>query len=67
MMPAVMDKALASVSEQAGLGDFDLSALGFELEVGKVFVTAELYDFDAVGPIEIPAAAREAEEAAPAA
>ena len=67
VMPGLLDQLVASASAEAGLEDLNLGMFGFELEVGKVFVTAELYDFDAVGPIEIPAAAREAEETAPAA
>ena len=63
LMPTLLDRALSSVSEQLGLEGLDLSALGFEAEIGRVFTAAELYDFDAVGTIEIPDAARAAEEA----
>ncbi len=64
MMPAMMDAAMAKVAEESGLEGLDLSVLGFSLETGRVFATVELYDFDAVGAIEIPAAALEAPEAA---
>ena len=62
MLPAVMDEMMSSMISEAGLENFDLSTLGFKLEIGKVFVTAEFYDFDAVGTIEIPEAAKTAEE-----
>ncbi len=62
LLPAVMEQLLHSYAAQSGLEGFDLSMLGFKLEIGKVFVTAEFYDFDAVGTIEIPREARDAEE-----
>jgi hypothetical protein len=62
LMPVLMEKTMSAVYAQAGLEGLDLSLLGFEVKVGKVFTTAEFYDFDAVGTIEIPDAARAAAE-----
>ena len=62
LMPLVMDQVLAAVAEESGLEGIDLSALGLTLDVGRVYGTVELYDFDAVGAFEIPGEAREAPE-----
>jgi hypothetical protein len=64
MMPVVMESIMAEAQKESGLEGIDLSMLGFSVETGRVFATVELYDFDEVGEIEIPAAALEAEEAA---
>ena len=62
LMPVLMDQVMDSVAEETGLEGLDLSALGLKLDVSKTMVSVELYDFDAVGVVEIPAEAREAEE-----
>lgn len=67
LMPLTMDRVMASVAEEAGMGGMDLSALGLELNVDSATVTETLYDFDAVGPIEIPEAALNAPELSSAA
>ena len=64
LMPKMIDAVLSEAAAQAGLDGLDLSALGFTAETGRVFATVELYDFDAVGGIEIPPEALEAPEAA---
>ncbi|MCR5577439.1 MAG: hypothetical protein K6F56_10560 [Oscillospiraceae bacterium] len=64
MMPVVMESIMAETQKESGLEGLDLSMLGFSVETGRVFATVELYDFNEVGEIEIPAAALEAEEAA---
>ena len=46
--------------------DFDLSALGFSRDIHTLNVSAELYNFDAVGEITIPPEALAAEVAAAA-
>ena len=62
LMPKLMDAAMAETAEQLGLENVDLSLLGFALDIGRVSVTAELYDFDAAAPVEIPAEALAAPE-----
>ena len=62
LMPKLMDAAMAETAEQLGLENVDLSLLGFALSIGRVSVTAELYDFDAAAPVEIPAEALAAPE-----
>lgn len=62
LMPKLMDAAMAETAEQLGLEGMDLSRLGFALDIGRVFVTAELYDFDAAAPVEIPSEALSASE-----
>ena len=64
MMPAMMDAVMKDAAAESGLGNLDLSTLGFSVETGRVFAAVELYDFDAVGTIEIPAEALAAPEAA---
>ena len=64
MMPAMMDAVMKDAAAESGLGNLDLSTLGFSVETGRVFAAVELYDFDAVGAIEIPAEALSAPEAA---
>ncbi len=60
LMPLVMDQAMAAVAEEAGLEGLDLSVLGLTLDVDRVNLEAELYDFDAVETFEIPDEARQA-------
>ena len=60
LMPLVMDQAMASVSQEAGLEGMDLSKLGLTLDVDRVTAEVELYDFDAVASFEIPQEAKEA-------
>ncbi|MBQ7692040.1 MAG: hypothetical protein IJT29_00365 [Oscillospiraceae bacterium] len=62
LMPKLMDAVMAETAEQLGLENVDLSLLGFALDIGRVSVTAELYDFDAAAPVEIPAEALAAPE-----
>ena len=62
LMPKLMDAVMAETAEQLGLEGMDLSRLGFALDIGRVSVTAELYDFDAAAPVEIPAEALAASE-----
>lgn len=64
MMPAMMDAVMKEAAADSGLEGLDLSKLGFSVETGRVFAAVELYDFDAVGTIEIPAEALAAPEAA---
>lgn len=64
LLPKVLDLVMAAAAREAGLEGMDLGALGFSLDIGSVTVAAELYDFDAVGAIEIPAEALSAPEAA---
>ena len=57
------DAILAEITAGAQeLSTLDLSALGFKVETGRVFASGELYDFNAVGTIEIPAEALNAPE-----
>ena len=62
LMPKLMDAVMAETAEQLGLEGMDLSRLGFALDIGRVSVTAELYDFDAADLVEIPAEALAAAE-----
>ncbi len=62
LMPKLMDAAMAETAKQLGLENVDLSLLGFALDIGRVSVTAELYDFDAAAPVEIPSEALAAAE-----
>lgn len=64
MMPAMMDAVMKEAAADSGLEGLDLSKLGFSVETGRVFAAVELYDFDAVGTIEIPAEALAARELA---
>ena len=64
MMPAMMEAVMKEAAADSGLEGLDLSKLGFSVETGRVFAAVELYDFDAVGTIEIPAEALAAPEAA---
>ena len=64
MMPAMMEAVMKEAAADSGLEGLDLSKLGFSVETGRVFAAVELYDFDAVGAIEIPAEALSAPEAA---
>lgn len=64
MMPAMMDAVMKEAAADSGLEGLDLSKLGFSVETGRVFAAVELYDFDAVGTIEIPAEALAASELA---
>ena len=72
LIPMVMKVAMQSMAAQSGMEgmegmeDFDLSALGFNLDIHNLTVSAELYNFDAVGEITIPAEALAAETAAAA-
>ncbi|MBQ9684959.1 MAG: hypothetical protein IJV41_00235 [Oscillospiraceae bacterium] len=62
LLPAMLDEMMAEIARESGLEGFDLGALGFTLDIGRVMVSEVLYDFDAVDAIEIPEAARSAEE-----
>lgn len=64
MMPAMMDAVMKEAAADSGLEGLDTSMLGFSVETGRVFAAVELYDFDAVGAIEIPAEALAAPELA---
>ena len=64
MMPAMMDAVMKEAAAESGLEGLDLSKLGFSVETGRIFAAVELYDFDAVGTIEIPAEALAAPELA---
>jgi hypothetical protein len=71
LIPMVMKVAMQSMAAQSGVDaaemeDFDLSALGFNLDIHTLTVSAELYNFDAVGEITIPPEALAAETAAAA-
>lgn len=63
LMPGMVDALLNEAAAQSGLGGMDLSKLGFKVTTGRVFAETELYNFDAVGTIEIPAEALAAPEA----
>jgi hypothetical protein len=68
LIPMVMKVAMQSMAAQSGMDaaemeDFDLSALGFNLDIHTLTVSAELYNFDAVGEITIPPEALAAEVA----
>lgn len=72
LIPMVMKVAMKSIAAEGGMEDsaemedFDLSDLGFSLDIRTLNVSAELYNFDAVGEITIPPEALAAEVAAAA-
>ena len=72
LIPMVMKAAVKSIAAESGMEDmeelegFDLSALGFNLDIHTLTVSAELYHFDSVGEITIPPEALAAEVAAAA-
>ena len=72
LIPMVMKIAMKSIAAESGAEetaepeDFDLSALGFDLNIRTLTVSAELYNFDAVGEVTIPPEALAAEVAAAA-
>ena len=72
LIPMVMKVVMKSIAAESGMEDsaemedFDLSDLGFSLDIQTLNVSAELYNFDAVGEITIPPEALAAEVAAPA-
>ena len=72
LIPMVMKVVMKSIAAESGmedsaeLEDFDLSDLGFSLDIRTLNVSAELYNFDAVGEITIPLEALAAEVAAAA-
>lgn len=65
LTPKIMDAVVSAVSEEVGLGGIDPGLPGFSLEIGQVKAEAVLYDFDAVGTIEIPQDALSAPEGSP--
>ena len=72
LIPMVMKVVMKSIAAESGMEDsaemedFDLSDLGFSLDIQTLNVSAELYNFDAVGEITIPSEALAAEVAAAA-
>ena len=72
LIPMVMKVVMKSIAAESGMEDsaemedFDLSDLGFTLDIQTLNVSAELYNFDAVGEITIPPEALAAEVAAAA-
>ena len=72
LIPMVMKVVMKSIAAESGMEDsaemedFDLSELGFTLDIQTLNVSAELYNFDAVGEITIPPEALAAEVAAAA-
>ena len=72
LIPMIMKVAMKSIAAESGMEDsaemedFDLSDLGFSLDIRTLNVSAELYNFDAVGEITIPPEALAAEVAAAA-
>ena len=63
LMPFVKDLAMDIIKQQGGLGgaaSFAGSFLNVGLDVDRCLVSVELYDFDGVGDIDIPDAARNA-------
>ena len=72
LIPMVMKVVMKSIATESGMEDsaemedFDLSDLGFSLDIRTLNVSAELYNFDAVGEITIPPEALAAEVAAAA-
>ena len=72
LIPMVMKVVMKSIAAESGMEDsaemedFDLSDLGFSLDIQTLNVSAELYNFDAVGEIAIPSEALAAEVAAAA-
>ena len=72
LIPMVMKVVMKSIAAESGMEDsaemedFDLSELGFKMDIQTLTVSAELYNFDAVGEITIPPEALAAEVAAAA-
>ena len=72
LIPMVMKVVMKSIAAESGMEDsaemedFDLSDLGFSLDIRTLNVSAELYNFDAGGEITIPPEALAAEVAAAA-
>ena len=72
LIPMVMKVVMKSIAAESGMEDsaemedFDLSDLGFSLDIQTLNVSAELYNFDAVGEITIPPETLAAEVAAAA-
>ena len=72
LIPMVMKVVMKSIAAESGMEDsaemedFDLSDLGFSLDIRTLNVSAELYNFDAIGEIAIPSEALAAEVAAAA-
>ena len=72
LIPMVMKVVMKSIAAESGMEDsaemedFDLSDLGFSLDIRTLNVSAELYNFDAVGEITIPPEALAAKVAAAA-
>ena len=72
LIPMVMKVVMKSIAAESGMEDsaemedFDLSDLGFSLDIQTLNVSTELYNFDAVGEITIPPEALAAEVAAAA-
>ena len=72
LIPMVMKVVMKSIAAESGMEDsaemedFDLSDLGFSLDIQTLNVSAELYNIDAVGEITIPPEALAAEVAAAA-
>ena len=72
LIPMIMKVVMKSIAAESGMEDsaemedFDLSDLGFSLDIQTLNVSAELYNFDAVGEITIPPEALAAEVAAAA-
>jgi hypothetical protein len=72
LIPMVMKVVMKSIAAESGMEDsaemedFDLSELGFTMDIRTLNVSAELYNFDAVGEITIPPEALAAEVAAAA-
>ena len=72
LIPMIMKVVMKSIAAESGMEDsaemedFDLSDLGFSLDIRTLNVSAELYNFDAVGEITIPPEALAAEVAAAA-
>ena len=72
LIPMVMKVVMKSIAAESGMEDsaemedFDLSELGFTLDIQTLTVSADLYNFDAVGEITIPPEALAAEVAAAA-
>ena len=67
LTPVVLHTAVSSALSQNSLGDLgslDLSILGFSFDLSRVVLSCELYDFDAVGDISIPAEALSAQTVA---
>ena len=67
LTPVVLHTAVSSALSRSAFGDLgslDLSILGFSFDLNKVILSCEMYDFDAVGDITVPAEALSAGEAA---